>query len=147
MPVIETNHTSYTVSDLEKTIEFYRDCMGFQIRRVDRPPVKYMEDITGIEKAEVEVAIVMCPGGHNIELFEYLKPDSRAQYPNKPCDTGSSHMGFVVDDFDETLAKMRTYGFEVVNDTPDYKLPSGVVLHTAYLRNSDGLMIEIIQRD
>ncbi|SCW63945.1 Catechol 2,3-dioxygenase [Sphingobium faniae] len=143
--VVATIHTSYTVTDLDATIAFYRDCLGFDIRTASDPGGTYMENITGVPRARVKVAIVNCPGGHQIELFQYLAPQDRERYIPRPCDTGASHMAFRVDDFDAALAKMAEYGFTPLNKTPDVHLPSGAVLHTAYLRNADGLLIEIVQ--
>ena len=84
-------------------------------------------------------------GGHLIELFEYTNPQDRKKYIPRPCDTGASHMAYIVDDFDAALAKCAEYGFHPLNKTADAVGPSGAVIRTVYTRNDDGLLIEIIQ--
>ena len=100
---------------------------------VDDPGGTYLEDINGCPGAKAKIAIVTCTGGHQIELFEYLHPQNRKKYIPRPCDTGASHMAFMVDDFDTALVQFDEYGFRPVNKAPDAVAPSGGVQRTAYL--------------
>jgi predicted enzyme related to lactoylglutathione lyase len=50
--VLATNHTSFTVSDLDRTIAFFRDAMGFEVTsKAPRDPA-VVSKIIGIEFIE-----------------------------------------------------------------------------------------------
>ena len=89
--VLSTNHTSFTVSNLDRTIAFFRDALGFEVTsKAPRDP-DAIERITGVEGSEVMIAYVRGPG-HSIELIEYLAPADRGKVESRPCDTGFAHV-------------------------------------------------------
>ena len=70
--VLGTNHTSFTVSDLERSIGFWRDCLGCElISKAPRDP-GLVSRITGVAGAEMMVAFLKAPGqpGDGIEMIE-----------------------------------------------------------------------------
>ena len=91
--VLRTNHTSFTVSDLDRTCGFFVEALGFEvISRAPRDPA-VIRDITGVEGADIEVAYVQGPG-HRLELIQYLAPVERGKIDARPCDTGFAHLAF-----------------------------------------------------
>ena len=42
--VLGTNHTSFTVSNLDRSIGFLRDCLGFDV--ISKAPTYRLEDLT-----------------------------------------------------------------------------------------------------
>ena len=67
--ILGTNHTSFTVSDLERTLAFLRDCLGFElVSKAPRDPA-LVSRITGVAGAEVTIAFLRAPG-HTLELIE-----------------------------------------------------------------------------
>ena len=74
--ILDTNHTSFTVSDLDRSIAFFRDVLGFEVTsKASRAP-EVIERVTGVKGARVMIAYVRGPG-HSIELIEYSGPDNR----------------------------------------------------------------------
>ena len=60
--ILATNHTSFTVSDLDRTVAYFRDALGFEVTsKAPRDPKKVAE-ITGIEGAQVMIAYVRGAG-------------------------------------------------------------------------------------
>jgi len=58
-------------------------------------------EITGVEGAEIKLAVVKAPGGHKIELLEYLAPTERKWNVDfGPGDVGFVHVALIVDDLD-----------------------------------------------
>ena len=53
--ILRTNHTSFTVSDLDQTIGFFCDALGFELlSRAPRDP-KIIQQVTGVAGAEMEL--------------------------------------------------------------------------------------------
>ena len=143
--VIATNHTSFTVSDLDRSLAFFRDALGFEVTSKGPRSPSLIQAITGVEGAEVLIAYVRGPG-HSIELIEYIKPETRSSVRPQPCDTGFSHIAYDVDDIDAAIKAARDHSVE----------PSGPVVaieqgpnrgsRVAYLRDPDGITIEVIEK-
>ena len=67
--VLGFNHTSFTVSDLDRTVAFFVEACGFELEsRAPRDP-RLLERMTAIAGADVEIAFVAGPG-HRIELID-----------------------------------------------------------------------------
>ncbi|HAG46082.1 MAG TPA: bleomycin resistance protein, partial [Gammaproteobacteria bacterium] len=56
--VIATNHTSFTVSDLDRSLAFFRDALGFEVTSKGPRNPSLIQAITGVEGAEVLIAYV-----------------------------------------------------------------------------------------
>ena len=107
--VLGTNHTSFTVSDLDRSIAFFRDCLGFEVTsKAPREP-ELTARVTGIPGAEITVAYVRGPG-HSLELIEFRGPADRGRVSARACDTGAFHLAYNVDNLDAALAAVSAYG-------------------------------------
>ena len=136
-----TNHTSFTVSDLERALGLFRDGLGFEVTsKAPRDP-KLTERITGIPGAELLIAFVRAPG-HSIELIE---PAQRGRVDARPCDAGFAHIAFDVDEVDAVLEAVRPHG--VVPISPPVAIDQGPNKgrRVVYTRDPDGITIEFIE--
>src|SRR5438477_4347048 len=105
--VIAADHTGITVSNLERSLEFWQNVLGFEFSHRAQQTSEMASEITGVPGAEIKLAVVKAPGGHKIELLEYLAPPDRKQDVNlRPCDVGSVHIALTVDDLDAVLKKL-----------------------------------------
>lgn len=76
MKILGADHTSFTVSNLEQSIAFYVENLGFTLLYV-RPKItnRYFRAIIGWPDAVVKGAMLAIPGTtHQLELFEYVHP-------------------------------------------------------------------------
>ena len=142
--VLSTNHTSFTVSDLDRTIAFFRDALGFEVTsRAPRDPAA-IRHITGVAGADIEVAYIR-GAGHSLELIQYLAPADRGQVQSRPCDTGFAHVAYDVDDIDAALAASEPHGVLPIN--PPWVIDQGpnTGRRVVYCRDPDGITIEYIE--
>ncbi len=93
----------YTVSDLDRSVAFYRDLLGCEVLATQEKEGGYLAAIVGYPDAHVRMAHLRLPGGeHVIELFEYLAPaGDRADV--EPRNVGASHLCFIVSDLPRAL--------------------------------------------
>lgn len=142
--ITSTNHTSFTVSDLDRTLGFFRDCLGFEVTsKAPRDP-RLVEKITGVAGADMVIAFVRAPD-HSIELIEYRGPDGRGKVESRPCDTGFAHIAFNVAGIDAALEAAARY--QVVPIAPPVAIDAGPNKgrRVVYLRDPDGITIEFIE--
>ena len=76
--VISTNHTSFTVSDLDRSIAFFSDVLGFTATPKLPRSKSVIQSITGVSESDVMIAYLHGPG-HTLELIEYLAPPDRSE--------------------------------------------------------------------
>ena len=143
--VLRTNHTSFTVSDLDRTCDFFVNALGFEVvSRAPRDPA-LIRKITGVDGADIVVAYMQGPG-HRLELIQYLAPKDRKQFDSAPCDTGFAHIAFDVTDVDAAIAASQVYGFRSINAPTSIDKGPNAGSRVVYLRDPDGVTIEYIEK-
>jgi len=110
--IIAADHTGITVSNLQKSLEFWRDVLGFELSHTAHQTGEMAKEITGVADAEIKLAVLKAPGGHKIELLEYLAPPDRKHVRRRPCDVGSVHVALLVDDLDAVLKTITASGWK-----------------------------------
>ena len=60
--ILSTNHGSFTVLDLERSIAFYEKAFGFELVSSARRDPEFAAQVTGIPGADIKVAVLKCPG-------------------------------------------------------------------------------------
>ncbi|MEI7672039.1 MAG: VOC family protein, partial [Deltaproteobacteria bacterium] len=97
-----TFHTGFCVADLDWTIAFFQQVLGFKlIDKAPRDPAN-QSFITGAQGAQVMIAYMDC-AGHSLELQDYSSPADRQHYRPRMVDMGHFHVSFVVDDVDAVV--------------------------------------------
>jgi catechol 2,3-dioxygenase-like lactoylglutathione lyase family enzyme len=139
------HHTGLTVTDLERSISFYRDLLGcVEVMRQEKRG-GYLAAIVGYADADVKMAHLCAPtGDHIIELFEYRTPEA-IPTALEPRRVGNAHLCFVVDDLDAVYQRLRSAGVETFS--PPVEIDTGVNRggKGLYLRDPDGITLELFQ--
>lgn len=139
-----TNHAGLTVSDMDRTVAFFCDCLGFRERdRSDRDPVM-AQRVTGLKEAAVTVTYVDGPG-IVVELIAYTKPADRSLVGGRPCDTGYAHLAFNVSGIEAMIEAAGKYGFTPMGELVSVSNGPNARRRAVYLRDSDGITIELIE--
>src|SRR5260370_19945357 len=112
--ITAADHTGITVSNLERSLHFWQNVLGFEFSHRAHQSGDVAEEITGVKGAELKLAVVKAPDGHKIELLEYLAPPDRKQLVHlRPCDVGSVHIALAVHNHDGVLQKIPASGWKV----------------------------------
>jgi catechol 2,3-dioxygenase-like lactoylglutathione lyase family enzyme len=142
--IVSTNHTSFTVSDLDRTLAFFRDGLGFEVTsKAPRDP-KLIQAITGVAGADIITAFVRGPG-HSLELIQYNAPADRTQVRPNPCDVGFAHIAYDVDDIDAVLETARHYDVHPIGPVTAIDRGPNAGRRVVYTRDPDGITIEFIE--
>lgn len=137
-----------TVSDLDRSVEFYSDVLSFEkVSEVEVWGAEH-ERLQGVFGLRMRVARLHL-GEEYIELTEYLTPKGRP-YPvdSRSNDQWFQHIAIIVSDMDRAYQWLRRHKVEHVSPSPQ-RLPdwnpnvSGI--RAFYFRDSDGHPLEILQ--
>ncbi|HEU0207353.1 MAG TPA: VOC family protein [Candidatus Udaeobacter sp.] len=143
--IISTDHTGITVANLEQSLAFWRDVLGFELSHTAHQKGELAEEITGVQHAEIKLAVLKSPGGHKIELLEYLAPADRDHANPKPCDLGSVHVALLVDDLNAVLEKIAASGWKPAGKPQVLLSGPNAGKRVIYVSDPDGTTIELMQ--
>jgi catechol 2,3-dioxygenase-like lactoylglutathione lyase family enzyme len=144
--IIAADHTGITVSNLERSLAFWRDVLGFELSHTAHQTGELAKEITGVAGAELKLAVLKAPGGHKIELLEYLAPPDRKRHIDlRPCDVGSVHVALLVDDLNAVLNTIAAAGWKAAGKPQTLKSGPNAGKRVIYVRDPDGTTIEFME--
>jgi len=142
--IIAADHTGITVANLERSLSFWRDVLGFELSHRAHHAGDLASEVTGVPGAEISLAVLK-GYGHKIELLEYCAPADRKRVDPRPCDVGSVHVAFTVDNLDAVLSAIAASGWKAVGKPQILKTGPNVGKRVVYVRDPDGTTIEFMQ--
>ena len=143
--IIVADHTGITVSNLERSLAFWRDVLGFEFSHTAHQKGDLAQEITGVEGAEIKLAVLKTPGGHKIELLEYLAPADRKPADIRPCDIGSVHVALLVHDLDAVLERIAASDWKAAGKPQRLQSGPNAGKRVVYVRDPDGTTIEFME--
>jgi catechol 2,3-dioxygenase-like lactoylglutathione lyase family enzyme len=141
--IINVNHTSFTVSDLDRSISFYRNFLGLELISLTGRDPAFSEKVTGIPGANLKIAYLQAPG-HRLELIQYLSP-SGEKLDCRTNNIGSAHLAFNVDNLPALYADLKAKGVQFKSEP--LEVPAGPNKGTmaVYFTDPDGITLEFLQ--
>src|SRR6266700_2710032 len=142
MAVQRMDNVGIVVDDLPATIAFFRE-LGLELEGRAMIEGDWSGRVTGLRDQRVEIAMMRMPDGHGkIELSRFLTPPVVADHRNAPLNAlGYLRVMFTVDDLDETLARLRQHGAQLVGEVVQYEDS----YRLCYIRGPEGLLIGLAQ--
>jgi catechol 2,3-dioxygenase-like lactoylglutathione lyase family enzyme len=142
-PVSFIHHAAFTVSNMERSIAFYRDILGMEVLWDSvQVGVRYQgpvcDKITGCPRTEQRV-VYLGIGGSFLELVEYT-PMGKALGNHKASDIGASHVCFKTDDIKALYKRLLSTNVKV-HCSPQ----EGISNLIMYFRDPDGIILEVIE--
>lgn len=155
MALLGIHHTSFTVTDLERTVKFYRDVVGLSLLgRKHRSAPDLGTALRGPDAAEApgestpgagEMLIAdMGVGEARIEFIQYLQPPS-ARFAGDPSVGGSGHVALLTDDIDREYRRLREAGVSFHTPPRTVQDPGKPVWRWCYFRDPDGICVELVE--
>src|SRR5436309_8112847 len=143
MTVKRMDNVGIVVEDIDAAIEFFTE-LGLELE--GRAPIEgdWAERVTGLRPMRVEIAMMRTPDGHSrLEISRFLTPPVVADHRNAPVNAlGYLRIMFAVDDIDETLARLRKRGAQLVGEVVQYE----DVYRLCYLRGPEGILIGLAEQ-
>src|SRR5687767_283010 len=151
MAVAEIFHTGITVSNLERSIAFYRDVLGLELVSQWESAQPYLRKVVGYPDAELRIALLRLPGGvqegrsgHHIELLEYRVPRGVRGDANT-FNPGNAHVAFMVTDLDAVYAEMKAKGVRFKSEPVAITHGRNAGAKGVYFFDPDDVTLELVQ--
>ena len=146
------DHLNVVVADMERSLKFYTEVLGFTKTREAQLSGDWIERIVGLRGVRAHAVFIEPPGGGpRIELLRYEAPAGVTLPENSRANTiGLRHFALRVSDIAAMVAKLRATGVEVFSEP--VRVPGGVVEFDAgasktlvYFLDPDGVIIELAE--
>ena len=140
---LRMDNVGIVVEDLSGAIEFFRE-LGLELEGRANVEGQWAGRVTGLGDQRVEIAMMRTPDGHGrLELSHFLAPHVVADHREAPVNAlGYLRVMFAVDDIDETLARLRKHGAELVSsDVVQYE----DAYRPSYVRGPERILIGLAQ--
>ncbi len=143
MTIKRMDNVGIVVESLDAAISFFAE-LGLELEGRAIAEGEWAGRVTGLGEQRVEIAMMRTPDGHSrLELSRFLTPPVVADHRNAPVNAlGYLRVMFTVDDIDETLARLRKHGAELVSsEVVQYQ----DAYRLCYIRGPEGLLIGLAQ--
>ena len=137
------NHTSFTVSDIDRGVGFWRDVLGFTVADLGPRDADWLGRLIGVAGARAKIAHLHGHGAH-VEFIQYLTPVAPAMVlaANRP---GSAHVAIEVDDIERIVDAFTAAGGRLEGEIVTCATGSTSGSREAYLRDPNGVLVELIE--
>jgi catechol 2,3-dioxygenase-like lactoylglutathione lyase family enzyme len=142
MTLKRMDNVGIVVESLDAAITFFVE-LGLKLDGRATIEGEWAGRVTGLGPQHVEIAMLVTPDGHSrLELSRFLTPRVIADHRNAPVNAlGYLRVMFTVDDIDETLARLRRRGAQLVGEVVQYE----EAYRLCYIRGPEGLLIGLAE--
>jgi catechol 2,3-dioxygenase-like lactoylglutathione lyase family enzyme len=137
------DNVGIVVESLDEAISFFTE-LGLKLEGQATVEGEWAGRVTGLGPQHVEIAMMVTPDGHSrLEISRFLTPPAVADHRNAPVNAlGYLRVMFTVDDIDETLARLRKRGAQLVGEVVQYEDS----YRLCYIRGPEGLLIGLAEQ-
>ncbi len=128
------DHIGIAVSDLEKSINFYRDQMGLEFKGTEI-----------VDEQKVKVAFFPV-GESKIELLEPTDPNGPVGKYIEKKGEGVHHLSFRVSNIEAKLEQLKEQGVALIDETPRYGA-GGAKIAFLHPKSTGGVLVELCERE
>ena len=142
MTVERMDNVGIVVESLDDAVAFFT-ALGLELEGRTTIDGEWSGRVTGVRGQRVEVAMMRTPDGHGrLELSRFITPSPVADHRNASVNSlGYLRVMFAVDDLDETLARLRRHGAQLVGEVVRYQ----DIYRLCYIRGPEGVLIGLAE--
>ena len=142
MSLKRMDNVGIVVESLDAAISFFNE-LGLKLEGRAMIEGEWAGRVTGLRDQRVEVAMMRTPDGHSrLELSRFLAPPVVADHRTAPVNAlGYLRIMFAVESLDDTLARLRPHGAELVEEVVQY----GDTYRLCYVRGPEGILLGLAE--
>ena len=144
MAIQRMDNVAIVGDDLDAAVAFFTE-LGMELEGKGQVEGLFADRTVGLDGVRSDIAMMRTPDGHGrLELSKYHAPAAfKAERENAPPNTlGMHRVMFAVDDIDDTVARLRAHGAELLGDVVQYES----TYRLCYLRGPAGIIVALAQQ-
>ncbi|MFC9154610.1 VOC family protein [Streptomyces bauhiniae] len=144
MAIQRMDNVGIVVEDLDATVAFFEE-LGMELEGRGEVQGGFADQCTGLDGVHCDIAMLRTPDGHSrLELAKYRSPEViDAGLRDRPHNIlGTHRVMFAVDDIEDTVARLRPHGAELVGEIARFE--DSYLL--CYLRSPEGFIVGLAEQ-
>ncbi|MFE3180985.1 VOC family protein [Streptomyces violascens] len=144
MTLQRMDNVGIVVEDLDVAVAFFAE-LGMEVEGRARIEGLFADQAVGLDGVRSDIAMMRTPDGHGkLELAQYRAPAAigDASHNPPPNTLGLHRVMFAVDDIDDTIARLRSHGAELIGEVAQYK----DIYRLCYLRGPSGITLALAEQ-
>ena len=139
--ILEIRHAGIVVEDLEKSLSFYRDKLGFSIVKRMVEKGEFIDQILGFQKLEIITVKMALQNGQMIELLDY-GAHKKEVAPKAINDSGLTHLALTVENLESVY---KQFTADNINFISKPKISPDKYAKVAFCAAPEGTYIELVE--
>ena len=143
MTIKRLDHISVVVDDLPDAVAFFT-ALGLTLEGEARVEGPWVDRINRLDGVQVDIVMMRTPDGHGrLELTKFRSPELVEIKPAiaPPNALGLRSVMFTVESVDETVARLRAIGAELVGEVAQYEQ----MYRLCYMRGPAGIIVALAE--
>ena len=143
MTIKRLDHVSVVVDDLAAAIAFFT-ALGMTVEGEMPIEGPWVDRVNGLERVQVDIVMMRTPDGHGkLELTRFRNPILVEIEPAiaPPNALGLRSVMFTVESLDDTIARLRAIGAELVGEMAQYE----EMYRICYMRGPAGTIVALAE--
>jgi catechol 2,3-dioxygenase-like lactoylglutathione lyase family enzyme len=144
MAIQRMDNVGIVVDDLDAAVGFFTE-LGMELEGKAQVQGLWADRTVGLDGVRSDIAMMRTPDGHSkLELSRYHTPAATGAEPENlpPNALGLHRVMFAVDDINDTVARLRAHGAELLGEVAQYE---GIFL-LCYLRGPAGIIVALAEQ-
>jgi catechol 2,3-dioxygenase-like lactoylglutathione lyase family enzyme len=143
MAIKRLDHVSVVVDDLAAAIAFFSE-LGLELEGEAAVEGEWVDRVNGLESVQVDIVMMRTPDGYGrLELTKFRNPEPVEIEPliAPPNTLGLRSVMFTVESVEDTVARMRAHGAELVGEVAQYE----DLYRLCYMRGPGGIIVSLAE--
>jgi len=143
MTIKRLDHVSVVVDDLAGAVAFFT-ALGMTVENQMPVEGNWVDRVNGMDDVRVDIVMMRTPDGHGkLELTKFRSPKLIEIEPAVvPANAlGLRSVMFAVDSVDDTIARLRAHGGELIGEVAQYE----EMYRLCYMRGPAGIIVALAE--
>ncbi len=135
-------HVGIVVNDLEKSIHFWQELIGFKVVSDNIEPSPYIEELISLNASNLRTVKFSDNNGFIVELLKFASPSNNSDWQGDLSTIGLTHIALTVENVEEVVNKLNEFSYTSLSKI--MKSPNGQV-KVVFINGPENLKLELVE--
>ena len=135
-------HVGIVVNDLEKSIHFWQELIGFKIVSDNIEPSPYIEELLSLNATNLRTVKLSDNKGFIVELLKFDSSNKESDWQGDLSTTGLTHIALTVESVEQLVNKLNEFNYTSLSKI--MKSPNGQV-KVVFINGPENLKLEMVE--
>jgi len=135
-------HIGLVVANLEKSIDFWCEIMGFEVKLRMEEVGPHVDLMMGLDGVKVTTVKLSAPDGNLLELLHFSSHPDKDKWEGRPFSTGLTHIALTVENIEKTYNRLlQSY----VSFPAEPQISPDGTAKVIYATGPEGILLELVE--